>query len=57
MLFVIYLSLYVMCRTFATDLEKGQMDHAPTPGSAAMVTKCLLYMDDVNILCTELFSC
>lgn len=50
--------LYVTCiEPLAQVLRRDQrINGVGVPGSGGLVTKCVLYMDDVNILCTDLLS-
>lgn len=50
--------LYVLCiEPLAQILRRDQrINGVGVPGSGGMVTKCCLYMDDINILCTDLLS-
>ncbi|XP_027874178.1 uncharacterized protein LOC114145046 [Xiphophorus couchianus] len=54
---VIRPSLCGLHRAAGADLEKDpQILGVTIPGSGGQVVKCLLYMDDFNILCTDLLS-
>ncbi|XP_070771031.1 LOW QUALITY PROTEIN: uncharacterized protein [Enoplosus armatus] len=50
--------LYVLCiEPLAQILRRDQqINGVGAPGSGGLETKCFLYMDDVNILCTDLLS-
>ena len=50
--------LYVICiEPLAQILRREQrIKGVVIPGSGRLQTKCLLYMDDVNILCTDILS-
>lgn len=50
--------LYVLCvEPLAQILRRDKwINGLLIPGSGGLTTKCLLYMDDVNILCTDLLS-
>lgn len=50
--------LYVICiEPLAQILRRDQrINGVAVPGSGGLVTKCVLYMDDINILCTDLLS-
>ena len=50
--------LYVACiEPLAQVLRRDQwIKGVGIPGSGGLVSKCVLYMDDVNILCTDLLS-
>lgn len=50
--------LYVICiEPLAQILRRDQLiNGVKIPGSGGLETKCVLYMDDVNILCTDLLS-
>ena len=50
--------LYVCCiEPLAQFLRKDQqIKGVLIPGRASLVAKCVLYMDDINILCTDLLS-
>ena len=50
--------LYVACKEpLAQVLRRDQwIKGVGIPGSGGLMSKCVLYMDDVNILCTDLLS-
>lgn len=50
--------LYVICiEPLAQILRRDkQITGVGVPGSGGLATKCILYMDDINILCTDLLS-
>ena len=50
--------LYIICiEPLAQILRRDQrINGVGVPGSGGLVAKCILYMDDVNILCTDLLS-
>lgn len=50
--------LYVVCiEPLAQILRRDKrINGVGIPGSGGLTTKCILYMDDINILCTDLLS-